>query len=61
MLHIDQIRSVEASAELVTELTLSHRLIALAKDAERAGFRGSAERLVRLACDVFDEVAMQQA
>ncbi len=59
MLHIDRIRSVEASGGLVTELTLSDRLIALAKEAERAGFRGAAERLVRLACDVFDEVAMQ--
>ncbi len=59
MLHIDQIRSVEASPERVTELTLSDRLIALAKEAERAGFRGAAERLVRLACDVFDEVATQ--
>lgn len=61
MLHIDEIRSVEASAATVTELTLSDRLIGLAKDAERAGFRRAAERLVQLACEVFDEAALQQA
>ncbi|HJS85407.1 MAG TPA: hypothetical protein VJ779_08095 [Acetobacteraceae bacterium] len=44
----------------MTELTLSDRLIALAKEAERAGFKGAAERLVRLAYDVFDEAGMQQ-
>lgn len=36
-------------------LLLSDRLIALAQDAERAGFRGTAKRLVALACNVFDE------
>jgi hypothetical protein len=60
MLHIDQIRPVEPSTAPVTELTLSDRLIALAKDAERAGFRKAAEGLVRLACDVFDEAGVQR-
>jgi hypothetical protein len=40
----------------VTEMVLSDRLIALAQDADRAGFRGAAGSLVRLACAVFDEV-----
>jgi hypothetical protein len=62
MLDTNEIRSREgASAEMVTELTLSDRLIALAKDAERAGFKLPAERLVRLACDVFDEAIPQRA
>jgi hypothetical protein len=60
MLHINRIRSVEPAKEPMTELTLSDRLIALAKEAERAGFKGAAERLVRLAYDVFDEAGMQQ-
>ncbi len=55
MLHIDDIRPLDAPALAVTELTLSDRLIALAQDADRAGFRQAARRLVRLACDVFDE------
>lgn len=40
-------------------LLLSDRLIALAQDAERAGFRGTAAHLVDLACAVFDEAADQ--
>ena len=55
MLHIGQIGPVEPSATPVTELILSDRLIALAKEAERAGFQVAAKQLVRLACDVFDE------
>ena len=39
----------------VSELILSERLIALAEDADRAGFTDTAERLVTLACSVFDE------
>lgn len=39
----------------VSELVLSDRLIALAEDAERAGYMDTAERLVVLACSVFDE------
>jgi len=34
---------------------LSDRLIALAKDADRAGFTATADKLVTLACSVFDE------
>ena len=36
-------------------LTLSDRLISLARDADRAGFSVTAEQLVRLALNVFDE------
>ena len=39
----------------VSELILSDRLIALAEEADRAGFTDTAERLVTLACSVFDE------
>ncbi len=39
----------------MSELVLSDRLIALAEDAERAGYTDTAERLVTLACTVFDE------
>jgi hypothetical protein len=38
-----------------SELVLSDRLIALAEDAGRAGFSDTAERLITLACSVFDE------
>jgi hypothetical protein len=38
-----------------SELVLSDRLIALAEDAGRAGFPDTAERLITLACRVFDE------
>ncbi len=55
MLHIRHISTVEPPRVRVTELTLSDRLIALAEDAERAGFRGAAASLVGLACAVFDE------
>jgi hypothetical protein len=36
-------------------LVLSDRLIALAEDADRAGYMGTTEHLVTLACSVFDE------
>ncbi|HEY2618053.1 MAG TPA: hypothetical protein VGI78_11980 [Acetobacteraceae bacterium] len=39
----------------ISELVLSDRLIALAEDADRAGYADTAERLVTLACSVFDE------
>jgi hypothetical protein len=39
----------------VSPLVLSDRLIALARDADRAGYTGTAEQLVSLACAVFDE------
>lgn len=54
MLHI---RLVETPAPAVTELTLADRLIALAMDADRAGFLSAAAHLVRLACAVFDEAS----
>jgi len=38
-----------------TELILSDRLIALAQDADRAGYTDTAEGLLTLACSVFDE------
>ena len=38
-----------------SELILSDRLIALAEDADRAGYTDTAEHLVNLACSVFDE------
>ena len=39
----------------VSPLVLADRLISLAQDAERAGLRGPAENLVRLAIDMCDE------
>ena len=39
----------------VSPLVLSDRLIALAQAADRAGYTGTAEQLVALACTVFDE------
>lgn len=47
--------SLATSNAAVSELILSDRLIALAQDADRAGFTDTAERLVNLACTVFDE------
>jgi hypothetical protein len=41
----------------VSELVLSDRLIALAEDADRAGYTDTAGRLLTLACSVFDEAA----
>jgi hypothetical protein len=41
----------------VNELVLSDRLIALAQDADRAGYTDTAEHLLTLACSVFDEAA----
>lgn len=47
--------SVLSTWGAVSPLVLSDRLIALAEDADRAGFTGTAEQLVCLACAVFDE------
>lgn len=41
--------------QVCSELILSDRLISLAEDADRAGYTDTAERLVTLACSVFDE------
>jgi len=46
---------VARSNAAVSDLVLSDRLIALAEDAERAGYKDTAEHLVTLACSVFDE------
>ena len=46
-----------ASLPPVSPLVLSDRLITLAEAADRAGFTGTAEQLVTLACAVFDESA----
>ena len=53
MLHPRIIEAVAKSA--VSELVLSDRLIALAEDADRAGYTDTAECLINLACSVFDE------
>jgi hypothetical protein len=39
----------------LSELVLSDRLLALAEDADRAGYTDTAEHLLTLACSVFDE------
>ena len=39
----------------INELVLSDRLIALAEDADRAGYLDTAEHLLTLAYTVFDE------
>ena len=46
-------RQSETTAD-ISPLMLSDRLIGLAQDADRAGMRRAASRLVRLACDVLD-------
>jgi hypothetical protein len=40
---------------IFSELVLSDRLIALAEEADHAGYTDTAERLVTMACNVFDE------
>lgn len=49
-----------ATIRQVSPLVLSDRLITLAQDADRAGFTGTAEQLVTLACAVFDEAPQQK-
>jgi hypothetical protein len=39
----------------ISLMTLSDRLITLAQDAEKAGYKITAEQLVRLAMMIFDE------
>jgi len=39
----------------VSSLVMSDRLIALAQEAERAGYTSTAHDLVNLACSIFDE------
>ena len=53
MLHV---RTNDSSSSIpCSELVLSDRLLALAQDADRAGYTGTAEHLLTLACSVFDE------
>ena len=49
-----------ATVRQVSPLVLSDRLITLAQAADRAGFTGTAEQLVTLACAVFDEAPRQK-
>jgi len=45
------------AASLPSPMILSDRLLSLAQDADRAGCRATAERLLALAHTVFDEPA----
>jgi hypothetical protein len=49
------------SRQPVSPLTLSDRLLSLAQDADRAGFSGTAARLLGLAHSVFDETPTAQS
>jgi hypothetical protein len=53
MMHVSTISA--AAKPAFSELILSDRLIALAEDADRAGYTETAEQLLTLACSVFDE------
>jgi hypothetical protein len=44
---------------MVSPLTLSDRLITLAKDADTAGYAITAEQLLKLAITIFDEAPRQ--
>jgi hypothetical protein len=43
----------------LSPMTLSDRLITLAKDADTAGYAATAEQLVQLAITIFDEAPRQ--
>ena len=45
----------QTDAAQVSPLMLADRLLTLAKDADRAGLRRPAQRLLKLAYDVYDE------
>jgi hypothetical protein len=51
----DQVSSPDALKPVASPLVFSDRLLALAQDADRAGYRTTADRLVKLAHRVFDE------
>ncbi|MBV9249974.1 MAG: hypothetical protein JO227_12100 [Acetobacteraceae bacterium] len=53
MAHLDS--SITPPPRPVSPLVLSDRLITLARDADRAGYLGTARQLVTLACTVLDE------
>ena len=59
MAYISQIVPPEHAA--FSPLMLSDRLLTLAEDADRAGFRLTAEHLLTLAEDVLDEPQRAQA
>jgi hypothetical protein len=52
---IPAINTQTSREHAVSELVLSDRLIALAEAADHAGYTDTAERLMTLACSVFDE------
>jgi hypothetical protein len=54
MMHLTA-TDVRGKDVVISELILSDRLIALAEDADHAGYTATAERLLKLACSVFDE------
>ena len=53
-------QSAASISSRVSPLVLSDRLITLAQDADRAGFTGTAQQLMTLACAVFDEAPRPQ-
>jgi len=53
-MHVTLESAIRVGATL-SPMTLSARLITLAKDAEQAGYPATAEQLVRLAFTIFDE------
>ncbi|HEY1934125.1 MAG TPA: hypothetical protein VGG99_19115 [Acetobacteraceae bacterium] len=50
-----------SSIAAVSPLMLSDRLLTLAQDADRAGFRGAAEHLLGLASDVLEPAPVRAA
>jgi len=48
-------QSGNGAGYITSPLVLSDRLLALAEEADRAGFQSTADRLVRLAHHVLDE------
>lgn len=50
-----QLRSVESPRIAPSPLVLCDRLLTLAQDADRAGYAITAEHLLHLAYDVFEE------
>ena len=47
---------LEATAKpSVSPLVLADRMLTLAQDADRAGFSAAADRLVRLACKMWEQ------
>ena len=55
------VESGTRQAKAVSPMTLSDRLITLAKDADTAGYTITAEQLVHLAITIFDEAPRRPA